>query len=266
MSGKIALLAGGGSLPLEFLRFAVLRVREVVTFAIKGLTEPQVEEFSSKLYWIEGINLGEFLRLLGREQPEGIAMLGRVNHRLAFTKDALDKTALSFLASLKDAKPETILRGIAVEVEKLGVKVIDPTPYLSHLLPGRGVLAGKLTENLSRDIELGMRVAREIASMDIGQTVVVKAGAVIAVEGVEGTDECIKRGAHLAGPGFTVCKSARKHQDMRFDVPTVGAETVALTAQLGGTAVAFDAQRTFFLDRESALSLAEEKGLTIVAV
>jgi len=263
---RIGLLAGKGSLPLEFLRSAALKGYSAVTFALEGITDGGVEELSEKVFWIKPFKLGAFLRLLKKERLRQIVILGKVEHRAALSFSGFDLKALSFMLSLKDRKPETIIRGIISEIEKTGTEVVDPTPFLSHLLSEPGVVAGRLTEDVRRDVEFGMEVAREVASLDIGQTVVVKDGTVVAVEGIEGTDECIRRGASLVGQGFVVCKAARKHQDMRIDVPTVGIDTVALVASLGGKAVAFEARRTFLLDREGIKELAEKEGITVVAI
>ena len=266
MKKRIGLLAGKGSLPLEFLKSASSKGYETVTFALEGITGKEVESLSDKVFWIKPFKLRTFLKLLRKERLPQIAILGKVEHRVALTFSGFDLKALTFILSLKDRKPETIIRGIISEIEKTGTIVVDPTPFLSHLLTEPGVMAGELSPSLEKDVELGMKVAKEIASLDVGQTVVVKEGTVVALEGIEGTDECIKRGASLAGKGFTVCKAARRFQDMRVDVPTLGADTVKLVALLGGKAVAFEAGRTFLLDREKVVEIARKEGITLIAV
>ena len=263
---KVGLLAGKGELPLEFLKSARNRGIETITFALEGIANSEVEKYSNKVIWIKPFKLGKFLKVLKKEKISEIAILGKVEHKSAISLNGFDLKALTFLASLRDRKPETIIKGIISEIEKVGVKVIDPTEYLFHLLPEPGVICGRFTDELKKEAKFGMRIAKEIASLDIGQTVVVKDKTVIAVEGIEGTNRCIERGAELSGKGFIVCKAARKNQDMRVDVPTVGAETVELIGRLKGKALIFEAKKTFLLNRKKVIKIAQSCGITIVAV
>ena len=263
---KVGLLAGKGELPLEFLKSARNRGIETITFALEGIANSEVEKYSNKVIWIKPFKLGKFLKVLKKEKISEIAILGKVEHKSAISLNGFDLKALTFLASLRDRKPETIIKGIISEIEKVGVKVIDPTEYLFHLLPEPGVIYGRLTDDLRKEVEFGMKIAKEIASLDIGQTVVVKDKTVIAVEGIEGTNRCIERGAELAGRDFVVCKAARKNQDMRVDVPTVGSETVELIGRLKGKALVFEAKKTFLLNRTKVIEIAQNYGITVVAV
>ncbi len=263
---RLGLFAGWGELPLEFLKSAKERGVEVVTFALKGITCPAVEELSTKTYWIKPFKLGEFLKRVKSSRIKEIAFLGKVDHRAALSLTGLDLKGIRFLLSLKDRAPETIIKGIFSEVEALGVKVIDPTPYLSHLLLPPGQVIGKLPpKEVFKDLELGMEVARKVASLDVGQTVVVKSTVVVAVEAVEGTDACIKRGANLSGGGFVVCKAARKRQDMRIDVPTVGIGTIKLIKDLGGKALAVEGKKTYLLNKEEIEDFCKRTGFTVIS-
>lgn len=264
---RLALLAGWGELPLEFLKSARERGEEVITFALKGITSPAVEELSCETLWIKPFKLGEFLKKLSSSGADRIVFLGKIEHRVALSLTGLDLKAVKFLFSLKDRKPETIIKGIFSEVEALGVEVIDPTPYLSHLLLPAGTVIGREPEGeLLKELTFGMEIARSVASLDIGQTVVVKNRSVVAVEAVEGTDACIRRGAELSGGGFVVCKAARKSQDMRVDVPTVGIETVKLIKSLGGRALAIDAGRTYLLNKREIEGFCRKEGFTVISL
>jgi len=266
-SKPLALLAGSGELPLEFLKSAKRKGREVITFALKGITSPEVEELSAKTVWIEPFKLGKFLKELGRSSAREIAFLGKLEHRNALSLKGLDLKAITFLMGLRDRKPESIIKGIFKEVESLGIKVIDPTPYLSHLLLPKGRVVGKRPdEELLQELTEGLEVARKIASLDVGQTVVLKDGTVVAVEAVEGTDACIERGASLAGEGFVVCKAARREQDMRVDVPTVGLETVRLIHSLGGRALAIEGGKTYLLNGEEVERFCRSTGFTLAVL
>jgi len=266
-SRPLALFAGKGELPLEFLKSAKRKGRKVITFALKGITPLQVEELSARTVWIEPFKLGKFLKELEKSAVREIAFLGKLEHRNALSLKGLDLKAVTFLVGLKDRKPETIIRGVFEEVANLGIKVIDPTPYLAHLLLPKGKVFGKEPdEALLRELSAGMEVARKIASLDIGQTVVLKEGTVVAVEAVEGTDSCIERGASLAGKGFVVCKAARKEQDMRIDVPTVGLNTVKLIRRSGGRALAIEAEKTFLLNGDEIEEFCRREKFTLIAL
>ncbi len=248
---KVGLLAGKGDLPVEFLKSAKGKGVPVTLFALEGVTEKRAAELSEETVWIKPFRLGKFLKELERSGVEEIFILGKVEHRSALLPTGFDLKALKFLLSLPDRKPETLIGGIIEEIEKLGVKVSSPVSYLKHLLLSPGTLFGKRPDRKVEESFLyGMKVARTVASLDVGQTVVVKEGSVIAVEGIEGTDACIERGARLSGGGFIVCKAAREHQDMRIDVPTVGMETVRLIKKLGGKGLVVEAGRTFVLNRK----------------
>jgi len=259
------LLAGSGSLPIEFLKGAKRKGEEVKVFAIEGITEREVESLSETI-WIKPFKLGKLLKEVKRKSVSRIAILGKVEHRNALSLRNLDLKAASILLSLKDRKPETIIGKLIEELEKIGVNVIDPTPFISHLIAEKGVIWGELSESLMEEARFGMKVAKEVASLDIGQTVVVKERIVVAVEGIEGTDRCIERGAKLCGGGFVVCKAARRNQDMRVDVPTVGPKTVELMGKLGAKALFVEAGKTFIIDAERLKETAKRYNVTVVAV
>ena len=263
---KLGLFAGWGELPLEFLKSAREKGQEVVTFALEGITSPLVGQLSAETVWIKPFKLGKLLSSLKEKGIREIAFLGKVEHKEAFSLKGLDFKAVKFLFSLKDKKPETIIKGIFKEVESLGVRVIDPTPYLAHLLLKEGEVIGRPVEGeLLKELRYGMEVARALATLDVGQTVVLKGGAVVALEGLEGTDKCIERGAKLAGKGFVVCKGARANQDMRVDVPTVGLRTVNLIYSLGGRALAVDGKRTYILNRKNLEVFCKERNFSIIS-
>jgi DUF1009 family protein len=265
--GKLGLFAGWGELPLEFLKSARERGQQVVTFALEGITNPLVAQLSTETVWIKPFKLGKFLSSLKEKGVGEIAFLGKIEHKRALSLRGLDFKAVKFLFSLKDRKPETIIRGIFREVESLGIRVIDPTPYLSHLLLEEGEVIGRpVDEELLGELQYGMKVARTLATLDAGQTVVVKGGAVVALEGLEGTDKCIERGAELGGRGFVVCKGARANQDMRVDVPTVGLRTINLIYSLGGRALAIDSKKTYLLNREEVEKFCIEQNFSVVGL
>lgn len=265
--GRIGLLAGAGELPIEFLKSAKRKGVRVTTFAITGLTDRRVEELSEEVIWIKPIKLGKFLKELKKSSVREIAVLGKVEHKEALKLKNLDLTAIKLIAVLRDLKPESLIKGIFKEIEKTGVKVISPESFLKHLLiPPGTVLGPQPDKETLKDMKFGMEIAKRIAEMDIGQTVVVKKGTVIAVEGVEGTDRCIERGAELSSGGFVVCKAARPHQDMRIDVPTVGEKTVKLVKELGGKGIAVEGNKTFIITPDRIGEFCKRQKLPLIAL
>ncbi len=264
---SLGLLAGGGELPLELLKSATKKGKRVTTFAIEGITDRRVEELSERVIWIKPLKLGKFLKELKKSSVKEIVVLGKVEHKEALKLRNLDLTAVKILAGLRDFKPETLIKGVFREIEKAGIKVISPEEYLKHLLiPPGTVLGTSPDEETLRDMQFGMEIARKIAAMDIGQTVVVKKGTVVAVEGVEGTDRCIERGAELSSGGFVVCKAARPNQDMKIDVPTVGEKTVELVKSLGGKGIAVEGNRTYIITPDKIEELCRRQKLPFLAL
>jgi len=264
---RIGLIAGKGELPLEFLKSAKKRNVSVVTFALKGITDRKVSELSEETVWIKPFKLGKLLKEIEKRKIDRITSLGKVEHRVAFNLSSFDLKAIKVLSKVRDFKPETLIKAVFYEIEKLGIDIFSPEEFLEHLLLKKGKVLGITpSEETLREMKKGMGIAREIASLDIGQTVVLKNGTVVAVEGVEGTDECIIRGAELSGKGFIVCKAARKRQDMRIDVPTVGVETVKLVKELGGKGIAVEGGKTYVVTPEKVGELCKKFKLTFVAL
>jgi len=263
---RIGLLAGSGKLPAEFLKSAKGKGYQTVLFAIQGITERDIYNLADKVHEIKPFKLGKFLSLLKKENLSKIAILGKVEHKEALSLKNLDFKAVTFMLKLKDKRAEGVIGGIIREIESVGVEVINPEPFLSHLLPEKGVICGRITSDIEKDITFGFKIAKEIATLDVGQTVVVKSGIVIAVEGIEGTDKCIERAGNLTGGDFVVCKAARKNQDMRIDVPTVGITTLETIAKYKGKALCIEAKKTFIPEMDKFKKVAIEKGITVIAV
>ncbi len=264
---RIGLIAGKGELPLEFLKSARERNVSVVTFALEGITDRKVSEFSDETVWIKPFKLGKLLKEIKKKKVKKITSLGKIEHKVAFNLSGFDLTAIRVLSKVRDFKPETLIRTVFEEIGNLGVGIFSPEEFLEHLLLKKETVLGvSPNEELLEEMRKGIRIAKEIASLDIGQTVVLKNGTVVAVEGVEGTDECIRRGAELSGKGFIVCKAARKRQDMRIDVPTVGVETVKLVKELGGKGIAVEGGKTYVVTPEKVGELCKKFKLTFVAL
>jgi DUF1009 family protein len=169
--------------------------------------------------------------------------------------------------ALPDRKDDTIMMAFVQALARAGFTAFDQTALIRKLMPHRGTLTGREPdEREKKDMEFGFRLAKEIGRMDVGQTVVVKDSAVMALEAIEGTDACIRRGGELARGGAVVAKVAKPEQDNRFDVPTVGKATLETMVEVGATALAIEADKTLLVEREAVVKLAEEHGIAIVAM
>jgi hypothetical protein len=265
---KIGIVGGSGNLPIIFADAARKKGEKVVGIGLKGLTDPALESHVDKFIWIDAGAIQKAVFAVVAERIGKIALLGKINKDLFFKNNKdLDADAKTFAGKMSDMKDYSMLNKAADFLGKFGIQIMDPTPYLGDLLPQKGVLTNrKPSETESADIDYARSVAAELTRLDIGQTVAVKNKTVIALEAMEGTDETMARAGGLSKQGFVVAKIARPNQDMRFDVPLVGLETVEALARAGGTALALEAGRTFLIDREAIVKFADSKNLSIVVV
>lgn len=264
---KIGLIAGNGKFPLIFAQEAKRVGTEVVALAIKKETSPSLENLVDRIHWVNVGQLGNLIEICKKEGITRAVMAGQVRHTRLFGQVRLDARAMALLAGVKDKKANSLLGAVADELLREGIELIDSATYLSHLLPSPGILTRrKPTQNEWRDIEFGHKMAKEIAGLDIGQTVVVKDQTVLAVEGMDGTDRTIKRGGKLGRGGVVVVKVSKPQQDRRFDLPIVGERTVEVLKQAKAKVLAFSARSTILLDREKVVKNANQNGISLVAV
>ncbi|MBR0284340.1 MAG: UDP-2,3-diacylglucosamine diphosphatase LpxI, partial [Selenomonadaceae bacterium] len=197
-----------------------------------------------------------------------VTILGKVTKELLFNgKVQPDARMLQLLMSLPDRNDDTVMMMFVQELAKAGIQAFDQTALIKALMPQPGTLSKREPTDAERaDMEFGFKIAKELGRLDIGQTVVVKNQAVMALEAIEGTDACIRRGGELAHGGAVVVKTAKPQQDNRFDVPAVGKQTIESMAAVGAKALAIEAGSTLLVEKEQVLALAEEKGITIVAM
>lgn len=236
-----------------------------LAIAIRGITSPQVAATADQVQWVHLTQMGKVLRLCRRHGAQELVMAGRVHHsriyRLPWWR--IDWTTLRTYFGLSDRRADTILGAIVRVFERRGIQVAPAERYLGRWLAREG----QLTPHTPPwdEIRFGVRLAKELGRLDIGQTVVVKRRAVVAVEAMEGTDSCIERAAQLAGEGCVVVKMAKPRQDMRFDVPVVGATTMKKLIAGKVSALAVEADRTLLLDPE-CLEQASRAGIAVVAL
>jgi UDP-2,3-diacylglucosamine hydrolase len=264
---RYGLIAGNGKFPLLVLDAARSQGIDMVVAAIK---EEAFEEINSAARTVHWIGLGQLSKLIKTFKQEGVTraiMAGQVKHKQIFSSIVPDLKLVKLLASLASKNTDSLIGAVAGVLEEEGITLMESTAFLKPLLPEPGVLTVRPpNEGEAKDIEYGRRIAREIARMDIGQSVVVRDQACVAVEAMEGTDDVIRRAAFLAGhQPITVVKVSKPKQDMRFDVPVVGLPTVELMVQTNATALAIDAHKTLLIDRDKVLAFANSHQISIVA-
>ena len=267
---NVGLLAGIGTLPGEFLDAARLQGYRVICIAVIPGTDPELKEKADVYYEISAFKLNKIIKTLVKENVKEVTLLGKVTKEWLYKEHVMpDLRAIKLLNHLRkqNFKDDTITLAIVDELKKDGISVLDQTKYLKPLMPGPQVFTKKQpTKDQWEDIKFGFYAAKTIGAMDLGQTVVVKDRAVMAVEAIEGTDACIKRGGLLAREGAVVVKTAKPGQDSRFDVPAVGLTTLKSMLESKCTVLAIEAHRTLFAEKEKVLELAEREGIVILAV
>ena len=265
---KIGLLAGVGKLPVEFARAAKSLGLEVYAVGLLPESDPQIAEFATDFQSISVGQLDAILNYLNANEIKKVTLIGKVTKEYLFNGKILpDAKMLALVMSLPNRNDDTIMAAFVGELANSGIQVADQTALIRQLMPSAGTLTKREPSSVERqDMEFGFKIAKELGRLDIGQTVVVKNRAIMALEAIEGTDECIRRGGKLANGGAVVTKVSKPNQDNRFDVPTVGQKTLEVMAEVGATALAIEADKTLFVDRAGTVAFADENGITIVAM
>ncbi|MBM4044327.1 MAG: LpxI family protein [Planctomycetes bacterium] len=268
---RLGLIAGNGLFPILFARCAKERAVGVVALAIEGEARPELEKEVEKLHWVGLAKLGQMIRILKREGLTRAAMAGGVTKADMFStvlyrRFRPDLRAIQlWYQKVRDRKDHSILGAFADELEGEGIKLESSLLYLDKHLADKGCMTRrKPSRRELADVEFGWPIAKQVAQLEIGQTLVVKERCVVAAEGIEGTDEAIRRGAKLAGKGIVVVKLAKANQDLRFDVPTVGENTVATLREVGANALAIEAGKTLMLDKPAVIAAADQAHITLV--
>jgi DUF1009 family protein len=261
----IGLIAGDGRFPIIFadnvrrLGFTVSAIAHV------GTTLPELESYVEHIHWLK---IGQFGKALAALKQDGVGqavMLGGIKKTNVFTTLRPDLRALAIFSRLKHWKDDAILRAVAGELEREGIEILDSTFGLQDILAEEGCLTSKKPSKKEvEDIQFGWETLETLGALDIGQCVVVKNRVIVSVEAVEGTDEAITRGGKLGGKGAVVIKRTKPHQDLRFDLPAIGPQTIQTMISVQATVLAIEAGRTVIIDREDVLSQATEAGIAIV--
>ncbi len=267
-TGGWGLIAGNGRFPFLVLEGARSQGVEMAVIAIKEEASPEIERVAKRLHWVSLGELSKTIELMHQEGVSQAVMAGQVKHNKIFSSIRPDWKLAKLLFSLPRKNTDALIGAVARVLEEDGIRLMDSTIFLKPLLPEPGVLTRRApNERESDDIAYGLGIARHIAAMDIGQTVVISDRACVAVEAMEGTDETIARAARIApGRPLVVVKVSKPGQDMRFDVPVVGLPTIEQMKSAGATALALDAERTLLFDRAQLIERADAAGIAIEAV
>ena len=265
---KIGLIAGVGRLPVEFARAARGMGVHVIGVGVLPEVDPELAQVTHTYENINIAKLDRIFKVFKREKVTEITLLGKITKELVYAHRELpDLRVLKIFSRIKNFSDDTLTLALVEELAAEGITVLDQTELLRPLMPEPGVLTKrKPTDAELADMRFGLDMAKKIGGLDIGQTVVVKNRAIMAVEAIEGTDACIRRGGQLGRGGVTVAKSAKPKQDMRFDVPGVGPDTVDSMIEAGAVALVIEAGKTLVVDRDRMVEKADQHGMTIVAM
>jgi DUF1009 family protein len=266
---SLGVIAGNRSLPLLFAQQArSMGVKRLVAVAFEGETDQALTPLVDEIIWLKVGQLSKMISAFTDRNISQCVMVGQIAPKNLYDVRP-DLRAMGLLLRLKEKNAHTIFGGIAEELKKDGVEVIEAAPWLQPLMPATGFQLGpKLSSEQKSDVEFGFRIAKETSRLEIGQTVVVKNGTVLAVEGFEGTDKCLARGGELAGKsgGAVAVKVAKLNHDMRFDIPCIGAQTLETCAASGISVLALEAGKTLLLERETCEKFAAKNKISVTTI
>jgi DUF1009 family protein len=262
---KFGLIAGNGQFPFLVAEGARKSGASLSVVAIKEETDPRIEDVADKVLWVGIGQLGKMISFFKREGVEKAMMAGQVKHVQLFSGAMPDVRMMKMLWNLPRRNTDALIGGVANELAKEGIELIDSTYLIPEQLAQKGVLTKrKPDETELENIEYGLHIAAEIARLDLGQTIVVRAKACVAIEAMEGTDATIRRAGELANGKLTVVKVAKPDQDMRLDVPVVGLPTIETMINAGASCLSITAGKTLIFDREAMLKRADQAKITVV--
>jgi len=264
---KLGLIAGNGKFPFLVVESAHKAGASVAVAAIREETDPEIETVADNVTWVGVGQLGKMLRFFKAEGVDKAIMAGQVKHVQIFSRAIPDVRMLKMLLRLPRRNTDALIGAVADELASEGIELIDSTYFLQDQLPQPGTLTRRAPdERERRDVEYGLEVAHEIARLDLGQTIVIRDRACVAIEAMEGTDAVIRRAGELVRGKLTVVKIAKPDQDMRFDVPVVGVPTLESMIAAGATCLCLTAGKTLMFDREETVKIANKHKIAIVAV
>lgn len=273
VAGSLGLIAGSGKLPHILAASAKRQGERVVCVGIREEADPALKDKVHRFHWCGVARVGRLIRIFKREGVDRAVMVGKVQKSrmyapFRFLRMRPDLTTFRiWYWRAKDKGDDTLLGAMAQELESRGIQVVDSTPFVRDHLAGKGALTSRApSASEEADVRFGLKIALGLGQLDVGQSVAVREQAVIAVEAMEGTDEMIRRAGRLARKGFVVVKMAKPNQDLRFDIPTIGPDTIQSIQEAGGKVLVVDAGRTLIIDPEETLAAANRHGIAIVGI
>ncbi len=260
----LGIIAGSGVYPRVLAQAArKAGVKKIVAAAFTNETNPAITQHVDLVEWLRVGQLSRLLNFLREQKVRHAIMAGQIAPKNLFDLHP-DWKALLLLAKLKERNAESIFSAIANELKKINVELLPATSFLEDSIAPAGLIAGpKLSRREEEDVDFGWKIAKEIARLDVGQTVLVKNGTVLAVEALEGTNDAIDRAGKFARNGMVMLKVAKPNQDMRFDVPVIGVETMEIAAAAKVRVIAIEAARTLLLERDAVVERAADSGISI---
>ena len=268
ISNTLGLIAGNGKFPFLFAQNAKRQNVKVIAAAIHGDTSPFLKLFVDQLSWFKPGDLKKLFEFFQSQGVHQVIMAGQVNPKNLFNEHLqLDEESSRLLQALKERKADTIFTAVADQLKKFGMELLDSTLLLKDYMAPKGTLSRRAPSLAElADIDFGLNIAKAMGALDVGQTVVVKEKAIVAIEAMEGTDRAILRGGQIARQGAVVVKVSKPNQDFRFDVPVIGPRTIQTMRRCAASCIAVEAHKTLLIDRERCVKSADDWGICIVGV
>jgi len=267
LENKQGLIAGDGTLPVKMAQYAKENGFEVICISLANDNLRQLKKYCSKVYSCHPGEVNRIEKILKDEEVKQATFLGKVHKRVLLQLHKFDARAIELLKEAQRLNDDEVMLMIVKEFEKLGITVLDQTIFIKNLMIPSGVL-GKLkpTKEQMEDVNYGFWLAKEMGKIDVGQSVVIKDKMIMAVEAIEGTDMCIKRGSKLAKKNAVVVKVSKPSQDKRFDIPAIGLKTLKTMKRYKAELIAVEANETIIVDQEKVIQFADDNDIVIMAV
>jgi len=264
---KIGVIAGSGNLPVILTQQIKSTGKQVLVISITKDANESLKTLSSEFYELGVGQIKKIINILLESEVGEISIIGKVSKDALLNPLHLDTKAIKILCKLKDRSDASIFSAVAEEIESSGIKLIDQRTYLGNLLPEKGILTKyKPSKSQLHDVEYGMSLAKNVSELGIGQTVVVKEKIILAVEAIESTDETIRRGGKYCNGGAVIAKASKSDQDFRFDVPTVGPDTIDVLIESRASVLAIEYGRAFLINPELTIRKADEAKIALIVV
>jgi DUF1009 family protein len=263
---KIGIIAGGGQFPFMVADSARNQGFSVTAVAFEGEADPALTDSVDKIVWVKLGQLGKLIKAFKKNNIKKALMAGTITKRKMFDKVRPDLRGLTFISKFAVFHDDNILRALADELAAEDIEIISSTSYLPEIIARKGCLTKrKPGKEEKTDIRIGWSIAKELGRLDIGQCVVIKRKTVLALEAIDGTNETILRGGKIAGKDAVVVKVSKPNQDMRFDVPTIGLETIKVMSRIHASTLAIEAGKTLIFDQTDMIELANKSGISVIA-